>query len=142
MSGPVDSRPPEIAAVLETSLYHSRAESAQIEAFYADLLGLRAISRWPGGIAFRVGAGVLLLFDREHLASRRDPISAHGSDGPGHACLVVAGAGDYEAWRGRVSAAGIEITHDHEWHDHRRSFYFTDPAANLIEIADGDLWPR
>ena len=37
---------------------------------------------------------------------------------------------------------GVEITHEHDWDGGLRSLYFTDPAGNLLEIADGDLWPR
>ena len=105
------------------------------------MLGLPLVARWPDGLAFRVGGGVLLLFDRELLAERSGPISAHGSHGPGHACLLAGGAGRYEAWRRRLEAEGVEITHEHAWGDERRSFYFADPAGNLLEIADGDLWP-
>jgi catechol 2,3-dioxygenase-like lactoylglutathione lyase family enzyme len=132
----------EFAGVLETSLYHDAADSDAIEHFYGETLGLAAVSRWPGGIAYRVDAGVLLLFEREGLAERDSPIAAHGTVGPGHACLVVDGPEPYADWRERIAAAGVEITHEHEWGDRYRSFYFTDPAGNLLEIADGDLWPR
>lgn len=128
--------------VLETSLYHDAAETEAIERFYGETLGLEAVSRWPGGIAYRVGPAVLLLFEREGLAERDSPIAAHGTVGPGHACLVVAGAGPYAEWRERVESAGVEITHEHEWGERFRSFYFNDPAGNLLEIADGDLWPQ
>ena len=136
----MSSRP--FAGVLETSLYHDGSESEAIERFYGELLGLSAVSRWPGGIAYRTGAGVLLLFEREALATRDSPISAHGTDGPGHACLVVDGPAAYDAWRERLTADGIEITHEHGWEAGLRSLYFSDPAGNLLEIADGDLWPR
>ena len=38
--------------------------------------------------------------------------------------------------------AGVEIVHDAKWGDSARSFYFKDPAGNLLEIADRDFWPR
>lgn len=136
------TRPPALGGVLETSLYYSATEAAAIESFYLELLGLREVSRWPGGMAARIGAGVLLLFEREQQANRTGPVAAHGGAGPGHVCLTVAERSDYDSWRERVRGAGIEITHDHEWDHGLRSFYFADPAANLIEIADGDLWPR
>ena len=126
--------------VLETCLYHSAAAAGAIEDFYVGTLGLRVVSRWKGALAMRVGTGVLLLFERESLAERGGPIAAHGSQGPGHACLLAPGAA-YEEWRARIEASGIEVTHDHEWDGGHRSFYFHDPADNLIEIADGDLWP-
>ena len=98
------------------------------------------MARWPDGAAFRIGPGVLLLFDRELLAGRDGPISAHGSHGPGHACLLAGGEDRYREWKGRLEAEGVEITHEHRWGE-RRSFYFNDPAGNLLEIADGDIWP-
>ncbi len=47
---------------------------------------------------------------------------------------------DYERWRERLEAAGVQILHDHE-RNGGRSFYFKDPGGNLLEIANGDLWP-
>jgi catechol 2,3-dioxygenase-like lactoylglutathione lyase family enzyme len=144
MSGAREERAaeaPELGAVLETCLYHDAAEAAAVERFYAGALRLRPVARWPGGIAFRLGAGVLLLFDRELLSERDGPISAHGATGPGHACLMAGNGEGYEAWKRSLADAGIEITHEQEWAEGRRSFYFRDPAGNLLEIADGDLWP-
>ena len=127
--------------VLETSLYHGATEAEEIERFYSELLGLVLVSRWPGGLAFRVGPGVLLLFERETTATREGPIADHGSTGPGHACLIATGGEAYESRRERLVAAGVEITHEQEWQGGRRSFYFKDPAGNLLEVADGDIWP-
>ena len=131
---------PALAGVLETSLYHDPGEAAEIERFYGEVLGLPLVSRWPGGMAFRAGGGVLLLFDRAALAERDGPISAHGTSGPGHACLVAA-PGGYEGWKQMLADREVEITHEHSWDAGRRSCYFNDPAGNLLEIADGDLWP-
>ena len=86
---------------------------------------------------------MLLLFDREALAAREGPIAAHGTVGPGHACLLVVGSRRLRApGAATCASAGVEITHEHEWDGGRRSFYFHDPAGNLLEIADGDLWPE
>jgi catechol 2,3-dioxygenase-like lactoylglutathione lyase family enzyme len=127
--------------VLETALYHDAGERDAMERFYEDTLALRRVSSWPDGIAYRIGDGVLLVFDRDGLKQRDGPISQHGSTGPGHACLVV-GADAYGEWMDRLRAHEVEITHEHEWDSGRRSFYFQDPAGNLLEVADGDLWPR
>lgn len=132
--------PAPLSGVLETSLYHDAAVGPAVERFYGERLALPLVSRWPGGLAFRVGGGVLLLFERETTATREGPIADHGSAGPGHACLLATGA-DYEGWRERLAGAGVEITHEQEWRTGRRSFYFKDPAGNLLEIADGDIWP-
>jgi catechol 2,3-dioxygenase-like lactoylglutathione lyase family enzyme len=127
-------------SVLETALYHDAGEREEMERFYSHTLELRQVSSWPDGIAYRIGGGVLLLFDREGLSRHEGPIADHGSAGPGHACLVVA-PGEYEEWKRRLADRGVEITHEHDWDSGRRSFYFQDPAGNLLEIADGDLWP-
>ncbi|MGH2952583.1 MAG: VOC family protein [Solirubrobacterales bacterium] len=127
--------------VLETALYHDPEQREEIESFYREVLGLALVARWDDGLAFRVGLGVLLLFDRERLATRSGPIADHGTSGPGHACMHASAAG-YERWREHLIERGVEIVHDHEWGDAKRSFYFHDPAGNLLEIADSDLWPR
>jgi catechol 2,3-dioxygenase-like lactoylglutathione lyase family enzyme len=129
-----------LEGVLETTLYHDGGARAAVERFYGGLLGLDAVASWPDGIAYRLGAGVLLLFDRDLLAGRTDPIADHGASGPGHVCLR-SGGGEYERWREHLEAAGVEIVHDSEWGGGGRSFYFKDPAGNLLEIADRDIWP-
>lgn len=133
-------QPPNIAGILETALYHGGREREDMERFYGQLLGLTAVARWDDGIAFRAGAGVLLIFDRERLAVRSEPIADHGTDGPNHACLLAAGDA-YEQLRDRVAAADVEIVHDQQWPRGGRSFYFKDPAGNLLEVADRDIWP-
>lgn len=135
-----DMPTPDLVGVLETALYHDSAEREDVERFYCEVLGLRRVAGWQDGVAFRIGGGLLLLFDRRHLARRAGPIADHGTSGPGHACLQ-ADRDEYEDWRERVESAGVEIVHDHDWGG-RRSFYFKDPAGNLLEIAEGDLWPH
>ena len=130
-----------LAGVLETALYHDRGGREEIERFYGEVLGLPMIAGWEDGVVFRVGGGVLLVFDRELLALRGGPIADHGTRGPGHACLR-AGDGDYERWREHLQETGVEIVHDARWGESARSFYFKDPAGNLLEIADCDFWPR
>lgn len=130
----------KLAGVLETCLYCAGAEREEAERFYAEVLGLRRVAGWGDGTAFRIGPGMVLLFDRERLVDRDEAIAAHGTSGPGHACFT-APPGEYETWKARVAAAGAEITHEESWPSGRRSFYFSDPAGNLLEISEGDLWP-
>jgi len=141
VSGDRVTESPRLHGVLETALYHDRDQGREAERFYAERLGLPVVARRPGGVALRIGAGVLLLFDREALAERGGPIADHGASGPGHACLQ-AGPGAYDAWRQHLRQSGVEITHEQEWDGGQRSLYFHDPAGNLIEIADRDLWPE
>jgi catechol 2,3-dioxygenase-like lactoylglutathione lyase family enzyme len=132
--------PSPFSGVLETVLYCAPRERESVERFYSDVLGLSAVARWEDGTSFRVGPGVLLIFDLEKLARRQGPIADHGSTGPGHACLLASND-DYEGWKERLGAHGVDVAHEHEWGKGMRSFYFRDPAGNLLEIASGDLWP-
>ncbi|MGI9021072.1 MAG: VOC family protein [Solirubrobacterales bacterium] len=131
---------PRLAGVLETCLYYEPGQREAMERLYRDVIGLPVVAGWSDGTALRVGAGVLLLFDRTRLTERDEPVADHGTTGPGHACLV-AEPGEYEAWKDRLRAHPIEITHEEEWPRGGRSFYFKDPAGNLLEIADRDIWP-
>jgi len=137
----VSDYPPELTGVLETSLYYPpEAREAMLD-LYESVLGLRRVAGWGDGAALRCGPGVLLLFDRVKLAERDEPIADHGSEGAGHVCLL-APAGAYDAWKERLAGAGVEIDHEQQWPKGGLSFYFRDPAGNLIEIADSDIWPR
>jgi catechol 2,3-dioxygenase-like lactoylglutathione lyase family enzyme len=130
-----------LRGVLETALYHDSSEREQMEWLYRDVLQLPLVAGWSDAMAFRLGDGVVLLFDRELIAGRDEPQAAHAASGPGHLCFR-ANATDYDSWRERIAAAGVRINHEHDWERGRRSFYFNDPAGNLLEIADGDLWPE
>jgi catechol 2,3-dioxygenase-like lactoylglutathione lyase family enzyme len=131
---------PRLEGVLETCLYHAHTEREQVLRFYGETLALAEVAGWDDGVAFRVGPSVLLLFDRDRLAERDGPIADHGCAGPGHACLLT-DAENYAKWKRRLAASGVPVTHEHEWSGGRRSVYFHDPAGNLLEIAEGDLWP-
>ena len=81
---------PGFGGVLETVLYYEPAQREPVERFYSEILGLRAVARWGDGMAYRVGAGVLLLFDTEKLGQRTEAHSRHGAKGAGHTCLTAA----------------------------------------------------
>lgn len=129
---------PSLRGVLETALYHGPGEAGDVRAFYEEVLGLRPVAQWPAGAAFRVGEGVCLVFEREQTAGQSVP---HGASGPVHACFV-SGAGEYEAWKRRLAAAGVELIDESSWDGGLRSVYFHDPAGNLLEIAEADIWPE
>ena len=124
-----------LKGVLETVLYHGSGEEDALARFYGEVLGLKRIG---GGLTFRVGAGVLLLFDRERSSVQATP-PPHGASGPVHTCFV---ADDYDDWMQRLAGEGVAILEERTWDNGVRSFYFHDPAGNVLEIADGDLWPR
>lgn len=132
-------KPPRLDGVLETVLYCSAGQLGDMRTFYSETLGLRAVfTQHP--IAYRLGGGVLLIFDSDASSTQDDP-PAHGATGSAHACFVTP-PGDYEGWKTHLTEAGIEIRREIEWPGGRSSIYFEDPAGNLLEIADGDFWPR
>jgi catechol 2,3-dioxygenase-like lactoylglutathione lyase family enzyme len=135
-----EETPPALRQILETVLYYAPEEEAEVERFYGELLGLRSIGRKKGRfLFFRLGAGVLLLFNRE-ASLRQDSPPPHGASGPGHTCFVVESA-DYPRWKQRLAAAGVAVEDETRWPGGGRSFYFVDPAGNQLEIADRDIWP-
>jgi catechol 2,3-dioxygenase-like lactoylglutathione lyase family enzyme len=137
----MDAQPPPFEGILETVLYYGTPQREQIDRFYSDVLGLKRLFRWDDGFAYRVGAGVLLAFDRQKITERDEPQARHGATGSVHSCLL-APAGGYENWKAALDREGVEIEHEERWPGGSRSFYFRDPAGNLLEIADADLWPR
>ena len=124
--------------ILETVLYYAPGQEEELARFYGEVLGLRAVGR--GGLTFRVGEGLLLLFDAG-LSSAQSQPPPHGARGPIHTCFV-AGTDEYEGWKQRVTDETGPILDEIEWDNGVRSFYFHDPAGNVLEIADGDLWPE
>jgi catechol 2,3-dioxygenase-like lactoylglutathione lyase family enzyme len=127
----------ELAGVLETVLYYASGEEEALARFYSELLGLQRVGH---GLTFRVGPGLLLLFDRERSVRQSTP-PPHGADGSIHTCFVAAPA-SYEHWKQRVLSHDVPIVDEIEWDNGVKSFYVRDPAGNLLEIADGDLWPK
>jgi SAM-dependent methyltransferase len=107
-----------------------------MRAFYRNVLGLEQVSE----VAFRLGDSLVLLFDSEESSAQSWP-PPHGSKGPAHACFVC-DPHDYEKWKERLLSEGVAIIDEIEWNHHVVSFYFNDPAGNVLEIAQGDMWPR
>jgi catechol 2,3-dioxygenase-like lactoylglutathione lyase family enzyme len=129
-----------LTAVLETVLYYNAAEEDEVERFYRYVLGLRRVSRFDDGMVFRLGEGLLLLFDAGKTSARPNERSRHGAVGATHTCFLAA-TGEYERWKEVLAAAGATIDEEIAWKSGIRSFYFRDPAGNLLEIAERDLWP-
>jgi catechol 2,3-dioxygenase-like lactoylglutathione lyase family enzyme len=127
---------PHLSAVLETVLYYEAGQEQDLERFYGDLLGLPRVGR---GLHFRVGDGLLLLFDAGESARQASP-PAHGATGAVHTCFV-AREPEYSAWKSYLTERDVPLLEEIDWERGPRSFYFHDPAGNVLEIAEGDMWP-
>ena len=132
-----DARP-SLLGVLETVLYYETEQEAEVESFYLDVLGLRPVVESIGGTAYRAGRDVFLVFDRPRKVKMGE--LAHGTSGSTHTCFL-APADEYEAWKGHLHERGVTLIEETTWRSGVRSFYFRDPAGNLLEIAEADLWP-
>lgn len=127
------------AGILETVVYCTTENEEETRRFYRDVLGFEPVRE--GSVAHRVGSGVFLVFNADKSAVQDSP-PPHGAPGARvHTCFLAA-PGDYEAWKQKVAGAGVEIIQEIEWPDRPRSFYFNDPATNVLEIAEADMWPR
>ena len=124
-----------LKAVLETVLYYREGEEASMTSFYRDVLGLEQVSH----VAFRIGDSLVLLFESEQSSVQSWP-PAHGAVGPGHACFLCE-QDDYEGWKQRLQGRDVTIIDEITWNGQVVSFYFLDPAGNMLEIARGDMWP-
>jgi len=124
-----------LKAVLETVLYYREGEEASMTPFYRDVLGLEQVS----DVAFRIGDSLVLLFESKQSSVQSWP-PAHGAEGPGHACFLCE-QDDYDGWKSRLQARGVTIIDEITWNEQVVSFYFNDPAGNVLEISRGDMWP-
>jgi catechol 2,3-dioxygenase-like lactoylglutathione lyase family enzyme len=129
-------------AILETAIY--ARDLAAMEAFYTGLLRLEVIATVEGRhVFFRVGAGVLLVFnpDATEVPSGNPalPVPVHGARGPGHVCFA-ASREEIEGWRQRFFAADVEVEAEFDWPNGARSLYVRDPGGNSVEFAEPRLW--
>ena len=128
--------PGRLDAVLETVLYCTTENEKPTRRFYEEVLGLRSVSH----SAYRLGPQLLLLFNSDESRIKESP-PAHGATGAVHTCFLVT-PDAYDDWRRYIESSGIEIIDEITWDRGIRSFYFSDPAGNVLEIAKGDMWPR
>jgi catechol 2,3-dioxygenase-like lactoylglutathione lyase family enzyme len=126
----------KLTGILETVVYCTTENEEATRAFYGEILGLAPVRE--GSSAHRLGGGVFLLFNRD-VTSAQDWPPPHGAVGAVHTCFLAA-PGEYEPWKAELQAKGVEIVNETTWDSGLRSFYFEDPAGNMLEIAEGDLW--
>lgn len=123
--------------VLETSLYVDDLEKA--EQFYAEVLGLKFVSRQPGRHAFfRCGDRMVLLFD-PNASQQGDHFPPHGAIGAGHLAFGVTEISLVD-WREWLEQRNVAIEKVIDWPGGGRSLYFRDPAGNSLELATPRIW--
>jgi catechol 2,3-dioxygenase-like lactoylglutathione lyase family enzyme len=129
----------QLAGVLETVLYCTSQNEEDTRRFYREVLRLEPLSE--DSVAHRLGTGVFLLFNADESSVQESPPPHGAPDARVHTCFLAA-PGEYDRWKERLADRGVAITSEIEWRSGGRSFYFQDPAGNVLEIAEQDMWPR
>jgi catechol 2,3-dioxygenase-like lactoylglutathione lyase family enzyme len=109
---------------------------AAAEGFYAGVLGLPVVERWPHRDALWVMAG-----DRTRIGLWRPQVGLAGGRGGVHVhyALHIAEA-DYDAAVERLRAHGGEVEeHTFGSYDGSRAAYVTDPDGNVVELWTYDV---
>jgi catechol 2,3-dioxygenase-like lactoylglutathione lyase family enzyme len=126
-----------IRQIKETCIYTTDLVAAR--KFYHELLGLPVIGEVAGKhIFFRAGSSVLLCFNPDESRLQNSP-PAHFSEGNYHFAFEVA-AVEYDKHKREILQKGISITDTHIWKGGKESFYFSDPAGNVLEIVPEGIW--
>jgi catechol 2,3-dioxygenase-like lactoylglutathione lyase family enzyme len=129
------NEPPALTGVLEAVLYCTPETEEAARRFYEDTLRFRRVSEW----AYRLGPQIFLLFNAEETRGQKWP-PPHGASGSGHICFTVPPEG-YDRWKKYLEQRQVELIEEIDWSRGVFSFYFEDPAGNVLEIANGDMWP-
>ncbi len=128
----------EILKIKETCLYIKDLKQAYD--FYHELLGLPLITYLPGKHLFlRAGSSVLLCFNPDDSGLKSSP-PPHYANGKQHLAFEVRKS-EYESAKEILKQRGIKITDEVVWESGASSFYFEDPAGNVLEIVpDRGIW--
>jgi catechol 2,3-dioxygenase-like lactoylglutathione lyase family enzyme len=106
------------------------------EAFYAGILGLPVVERWPQREAIWVMAG-----DRTRIGLWRPQVGLERGRGGIHVHYAMHIApDDYDAAVARLQAAGLDVReHEFGTYQHSRAAYVDDPDGNLVEFWTWDV---
>lgn len=123
--------------IKETCIYSRELE--KVKEFYSGVLGLEVISFVTGKhVFFRAGSSVLLCFDPDDSKMKQSPPS-HYAAGKYHFAFEVSAA-DYEWQKAELIRQGVVVTDQVVWKTGQESFYFEDPAGNVLEVVPVGIW--
>lgn len=126
-----------VRQIKETCIYMRDLEQAR--EFYHGVLGLSIISHVPDKhIFFRAGTSVLLCFNPDDSRLKTSP-PAHFSEGKYHFAFEIP-AREYEDHKRHLRERGINIMDEVTWANGLKSFYFEDPAGNVLELVPEGVW--
>lgn len=106
------------------------------EAFYAGILGLPVVDRWPQREAIWVMAG-----DRTRIGLWRPQVGLERGRGGIHVHFAMHIApGDYEDAVADLRQQGLDVReHEFGTRPHSRAAYVDDPDGNLVELWTWDV---
>jgi catechol 2,3-dioxygenase-like lactoylglutathione lyase family enzyme len=127
----------EFKQIKETCIYAEDLEAFRL--FYCEKLGLSLISYLPEKHLFiRVGKSVLLCFNPQDSQLKKSP-PGHYANGKIHFAFEV-DAADYGKTKQEIINKRITITDEVIWKNGQESFYFEDPAGNVLEVVPVGIW--
>jgi len=108
---------------------------AAAEAFYAGLLGMPVVARWPHREAIWVMAG-----ERTRIGLWRPQVGLAGGQGGAHVHFAMQiSEADYDVVVERLRAHGAAVSEHTFGTDHGRSAYLTDPDGHVVELWTWDV---
>jgi catechol-2,3-dioxygenase len=129
----------KVKSIKETCIYVKDLERCQT--FYGNIIGLAIMAKAEGRhIFFLAGSSVLLCFIAESTLNEKI-LPPHGATGSIHFAFEVTKE-DYLLYKYHLSSQGIQILHEHDWGQGKRSFYIHDPDQNLVEFIVEGLWEK
>jgi catechol 2,3-dioxygenase-like lactoylglutathione lyase family enzyme len=123
----------EVSGVSELVLEVVDLEAA--ERFYAGVLGLPVVERWPDREAIWVMAG-----DRTRIGLWRPQVGLQGGRGGVHVHFAMHVPADrYDAAAAHLRAQGQDVREEVFGTDHGRALYVDDPDGNVVELWTWDV---